>query len=78
MARTKVTKRRQLLEWLLRRGRRTEPYKIKLTLPEQKQVDIKKNGQVIKTIKVRHKSKYVRTRSARSFLLSLYEINFLS
>ena len=67
MARTKVTKRRQLLEWLLRRGRRTEPYKIKLTLPEQKQVDIKKNGQVIKTIKVGRKSKYFSARRARSF-----------
>ena len=67
MARTKVTKRRQLLEWLLRRGRRTEPYKIKLTLPEQKQVDIKKNGHVIKTIKVGRKSKYFSARRARSF-----------
>ena len=67
MARTKVTKRRQLPEWLLRRGRRTEPYKIKLTLPEQKQVDIKKNGQVIKTIKVGRKSKYFNARRARSF-----------
>ena len=67
MARTKVTKRRQLPEWLLRTGRRTEPYKIKLTLPEQKQVDIKKNGQVIKTIKVGRKSKYFSARRARSF-----------
>ena len=72
MARTKVTKRRQLLGWLLRRGRRqrikqTYPYKIKLILPEQKQVDIKKNGQVIKTINVRRKFKYFSARSARSF-----------
>ena len=57
MARTKVTKRQQLSEWLLRRGRRqrikrTCPYKIKLTLSEHKQVNMKKNGQVIKTIKV--------------------------
>ena len=72
MARTKVTKRQQLPEWLLRRGGRqcikwTYPYKIKLTLPEQKQANIKKNGQVIKTINVRRKSTYFNTRSARSF-----------
>ena len=50
MASTKVTKRQQMPEWLSRRERRqrtkgTYTYKIKLTLPEQKQVDIKKNGQ---------------------------------
>ena len=72
MARTKVTKRRQLLGCLLRRGRRqrikqTYPYKIKLILPEQKQVDMKKNGRVIKTINVRRKLKYFSARSARSF-----------
>ena len=67
MARTKVTKRRQLPEWLLRSGRRTDPYKIKLPLPEQKQVDIKKKGEVIKTIKVGRKSKHFTTRRARSF-----------
>ena len=67
MARTKVTKHRQLPEWLLRSGRRTDPYKIKLPLPEQKQVDIKKKGEVIKTIKVGRKSKYFTTRRARSF-----------
>ena len=74
MARIKVIKCRQLPEWLLRRGRRqrtkkTYPYKIKLTQPEQKQKtkNIKKNGQVIKTIKVSRKSKYFSTRSARSF-----------
>ena len=43
------------------------PYKIKLTVPEQKQVDIKKNGIVIKTINVRRKSKYFNTRSAKLF-----------
>ena len=72
MARTKVTKRQELPDWLLLRGRqqriwRTYPYKIKLTLPEQKQVNIKNNGQLIKTIKVKCKSKYFSTRSARSF-----------
>ena len=59
-----------------RRGRRIYPYKIKLTLPEQKTVNIKKNGQVTKTINVRKKSKYFSTRSARMFLT--IEIYFYS
>ena len=74
MARTKVTVRRQwrLSPRLLRKGtpqrtKRTYPYKIKLTLPKQKQVEIKKNGNVIKTINVRRKSKCFTTRSARLF-----------
>ena len=59
MARTKVTplrRERQVPSWLLRQNRRrqrikrTYPYKIKLPLPEQKQVDITKDGNVIKTI----------------------------
>ena len=59
MARTKVTPRRRkrrLPLWMLcqnrtrQRTKRTYPYKIKLTLPEQKLVNITKNGNVIKTI----------------------------
>ena len=34
------------------------PFKIKQTLPEQKIVNITKNGQIVKTINVRRKSKY--------------------
>ena len=34
------------------------PFKIKLTLPEQKTVNITKNGQTLKPINVRRKSKY--------------------
>ena len=76
MARTKLTPRRRghsLTPWMLRQNRirqrtkRTYPYKIKLTLPEQKQVDITKNGNIIKTIQVRHKSKYFNSGSARVF-----------
>ena len=76
LKRTKVTPRRRerrLPTWLLRQNRvrqrtkRTYSYKIKLTLPEQKQVDITKNGAVIKTIRVRRKSKYFNSRSARVF-----------
>ena len=71
MVRTKVTVRRMpnAVTGIARglRGRRIYPYKIKLTLPEQKTVSIKKNGQIIKTINVRRKSKYFSTRSARMF-----------
>ena len=42
-------------------------YKIKLTLPEQKQVHIKKNGNVIKNIILRRKLKYFIDGSARLF-----------
>ena len=75
MARRKLTARcwprpRRLPAWLLtrRQQRRVKrPLKIKLTLPEQKTVDIKKNGNVIKTIRVRRKSKYFNDRHARNF-----------
>lgn len=60
-ARKKVTLRRQerrLPPWILHQNRnrhgakQTYPYKIKFTLPEQKQVDIRKNGDIIETINV--------------------------
>ena len=35
-----------------------KPFKIKEILPEQKPVDIKKNGKIMKTINVRRISKY--------------------
>ena len=47
--------------------RRIHPFKIKLTLSERKSVNIKKNGQVIKTINVRTKSKFFNGNSARVF-----------
>ena len=75
MARAKLAVRRQrrLPNWMTRMGpttrrqRRTYPCKIKFNLPEQKQVDIRKNGNIIKTINVRHKSKYFNDRFARLF-----------
>ena len=76
MVRTKVTPRRRELRlplWMLRqngtrqRTKRTYPYKIKLTLAEQKQEDITKNGNVIKTIRVTRKSKYFNSGSVRVF-----------
>ena len=39
-------------------GKTLRPLKIKVTLPEQKTVDIKKNGQIVKRINVRGKAKY--------------------
>ena len=38
-----------------------------MTLPEQKRVDIKKNGNVVKTITVRRKTKYFNDRWTRTF-----------
>ena len=38
-----------------------------MTLPEQKRVDIKKNGNVVKIITVRRKTKYFNDRWARTF-----------
>ena len=68
MARTKATvrispvKTRRLPAWLVNREygtrkRTSYPYKIKETLPERT-VNITKNGQTIKTINVRRKSRY--------------------
>ena len=45
----------------------SKPFKIKLTLPEQKTVIIKNRGNVIKTIRVRRKTKYISDRNARNF-----------
>ena len=42
-------------------------FKIKTLLPEQKTIDIKKNGQVIRTVIVRRKTKKFTDRWVRSF-----------
>ena len=75
MARTKVTpkrrpKTRKIPPWLMnkrQKRQRTKPYKIKLTLPEQKIVNITKDGNVMKTIQVRRRSKYFGDRWVRQF-----------
>ena len=69
MARTKTTVRRMRVDVLVRgRCRKTTySYKIKLSLPEQRTVNIKKNSRIIKAINVRRKSKYFSTRNARIF-----------
>ena len=38
-----------------------------MTLPEQRTENIKKNGNIIKTITVRRKSKYFTDRNAKTF-----------
>ena len=72
MIRTKLTARRSNKKMRnLHRGWSTEnnkkkgisPFKIKLNLPVQKTVDIKKNEQVLKTINVQRKSKYFSRRN---------------
>ena len=70
MARTKSTvrrlpvKMRPLPGWLVNKEYRTRkrtvyPFEIKETIPEQKTVNITKNGQKIKTINVKKKSRYI-------------------
>ena len=49
------------------RRKKTYPFKIKLTLPSQKVVNIKKNGRIVKTINVRRKSKSFSGRSVMLF-----------
>ena len=44
-----------------------KPFKIKEILPEQKTVDIKKNGKIMKTINVRRISKYFSCRNRLIF-----------
>ena len=44
-----------------------QKYKIKTLLPEQKTVQIKKNGQVVRTVTVRRKTKRFTDRWARTF-----------
>ena len=72
MVRTKLTAKRipHLPEWLINRRKKLKnkrPFKIKAALPEQRQADIKKNGNVIKTINVRRKSTYFNDRWAKTF-----------
>ena len=72
MIRTTLTAKRILClaTWLMNRRQQRKvkrPFKIKITLPEQRQVNIKKNGNVIKKINVRRKGIYFNHRWARTF-----------
>ena len=55
---------------VVNRGRRRTiyPFKIKQTLSAQKTVNITKNGQIVKTINVRRKSKYFSGKNRLIFL----------
>ena len=58
MARTQATLRRfPVIEKRNMRGA-AKPFKIKEILPQQKIVDIKKTGLIIRTTKARRKSRY--------------------
>ena len=75
MVRTKLTAKccprtSRIPPWLMNKRQQRKvkkPFKIKLTLPEQRTVTIKKGGNVIKTIRVRRKTKYFTDRNARIF-----------
>ena len=65
MARTKLVLKRAIRRWPPK-----EPYgkfKIKTLLPEQKTINIKKNGQVVRSIIVRRKTKKLTDRWTRNF-----------
>ena len=66
MARTKVTpKRVRIRRWLPKQP--SAKFKNKTIMPEQKTVNIKKNGQVVRTIRVRRKTTRFTDREARQF-----------
>ena len=66
MVRTKsVPKRINIRRWSPRE--RYTKYNIKTLLPEQRTIDIKKNGQVVRTVTVRRKTQKFTDRWARNF-----------
>ena len=60
-----VPKRANIRRWPPRE--RYTKYKIKTLLPEQKTVDIKKNGQIVRTVTVRRKTQKFSDCWARNF-----------
>ena len=68
MARVKLVPKRlpnRIRQWPPRKP--YQKYKIKTLLPEQKTVQIKKNGQVVRTVTVRRKTKRFTDRWAKTF-----------
>ena len=66
MVRTKLVPRRvKIGRWLPKQP--SVRFKIKTILPEEKTIDIKKNGQVIRTIRVRRKTTKFTDKWARQF-----------
>ena len=68
MVRTKLVLRRARRQWTLPTPKKSyEKFKIKTLLPEQKVVDIKKDGQVVRKMTAQRKTKKFTSRWARSF-----------
>ena len=68
MVRTKLVPRRARRQWDLSTPKITyEKFKIKTLLQEQKIVEIKKEGQVVRRITAQRKTKKFTSRWARSF-----------
>ena len=70
MVSVKLVPKRRTVPKRIRQWPPREPYqkiKIKTLLPEQKTVQIKKTGQVVRTVTVRRKSKRFTDRWVRTF-----------
>ena len=70
MVRVKLVPKRITIPRRIRQWSPREPYqqfKIKTLLPERKTVQIKKNGQVVRTVTVRRKTKRFTDRWAKTF-----------
>ena len=67
MVRTKLTPKKtvRIRQWLPKES--YTKYKIKTLLPEQKAIEIKKNGQVVRTVTVRRKTQKFTDRWTRTF-----------
>ena len=65
-----------LTRHLLTRRQKREISRL-LKMPEQKQVEIKKNGNVVKTINVRQKATYFNDRWARTFWTIFFVLNIV-
>ena len=61
----RITVPKRIRQWPPRES--YQKFKIKTLLPEQKTVQIKKNGQVVRTVTVRRKTKRFIDRWARTF-----------
>ena len=57
MVRTKLIPKKKIRQWPPRQP--CTKFKIKTLLPEQKTINIKKNGQVVRSITVRRKTKKI-------------------
>ena len=68
MVRTKLVPRRARKQWTVPAPKKTyETFEIKTLLPEQKVVEIKKDGQVVRKITARRKTKKFTSKWARLF-----------